>query len=363
MPETIEFRPDWISPPGDTISDILEQSDMSKGEFSRRLGKAPEKTQDLLYGREPITLEIAEALESLIGGSAAFWMARERRYREGLGRLRNQVEEEAASNWLDQLPMKDMIQFGWLPTARGRAEQIAASLQFFGVDAVPAWQKAYRPVLQAAAYRTSPTFESKPGAVAAWLRQGQLESNNLTCRPWDAKKLRQVVEEIRHLTREKLPSDFVPELQNRLAECGVAVVVLRAPSGCRASGATFFLTDTKALMLLSFRYLSDDHFWFTVFHELAHLILHKSTAIFLEGPNMASNKEEEEADQFAADTLIPPEFKSEMLKLSANGRAVMRFAKRINISPGIIVGQLQHLGHLTRRQLNNLKRRYEWSDK
>ena len=361
MAETTEFRPDWISAPGDTIGDILEQSKIPQREFSRHIGKTAEETQDLLYGRGPITVEIAETLESVIGGSVTFWMARERRYREDLERLRDQAEGNGVSNWLDELPIKDMVRFGWLPSVQGTADRIAASLQFFGVANIPAWKKAYRTALETAAFRTSPTFESQPGAVAAWLRQGEIKSGVITCKVWDAKKLRRAVEEIRYLTREKSPSVFVPEVQRRFADCGVAVVILRAPSGCRASGATYFVTDTKALLLLSFRHLSDDHFWFSLIHEAAHLILHKNTAIFLEGPNMESTKEEEEANQYAADTMIPPEFRSEMLKLPVNGRVVMRFAKRIGISPGVVVGQLQHLGRLERRQLNNLKRRYQWS--
>jgi plasmid maintenance system antidote protein VapI/Zn-dependent peptidase ImmA (M78 family) len=361
MTETTEFRPDWISAPGDTIGDILEHSNMSEREFSRQLGKTPQETQDLLHGQGAITLEIAKMLENLIGGSTTFWMARERRYREDLDRLRGQAEGNGGSNWLDELPIKDMVRFGWLPRPQGSADKIAASLRFFGVANVRAWREAYRTVLETAAFRTSPAFESQPGAVAAWLRQGEIESSKLACKAWDAKKFRQIVGEIRCLSRKKVPSVFVPELQRRFAECGAAVVILRAPSGCRASGATCFLSNSKALMLLSFRYLSDDHFWFSVFHEAAHLILHENTAIFLEGPNIVSTKEEEEANQYAADTLIPPEFRSEMLKLPINGREVMRFARRIGVSPGVVVGQLQHLGRLERRQLNNLKRRYQWS--
>jgi len=362
MAETTEFHPDWISAPGDTIGDILEQCNMSEREFSRHLGKTPEETQDLLRGRGPITLEIAKTLEFLIGGSVTFWMAREHRYREDLNRFKGQAERIGGSNWLDELPIKDMARFGWLPSLQGSADKIVASLRFFGVANVPAWREAYRTVLETAAFRTSSAFESQPGAVAAWLRQGEIESGEIACKAWDAKKFRQVVGEIRYLTREKVPNGFVPELQRRFADCGVAVVILRAPSGCRASGATSFLTKSRALMLLSFRYLSDDHFWFSVFHEAAHLILHENIAIFLEGPNMASTKEEDEANQYAADTLIPPEFRSEMLKLPVNGREVMRFAKRIGVSPGVVVGQLQHLGRLERRQLNNLKRRYRWSN-
>jgi Zn-dependent peptidase ImmA (M78 family) len=140
------------------------------------------------------------------------------------------------------------------------------------------------------------------------------------------------------------------------------VVVVRAPGGCRASGATRFLTKDKALLLLSFRYLTDDHFWFTFFHEAGHLLLHGERGFFLEGVDMPSTIEEDEANEFAANTLVPSEFQPTLLSLRADAHKVIRFAMKIGVSPGIIVGQLQHLGKIRQNQLNSLKRRFEWSE-
>ncbi len=121
-----------------------------------------------------------------------------------------------------------------------------------------------------------------------------------------------------------------------------------------------FLSLTRPMILLSFRYLSDDQFWFTFFHEAGHLVLHGDRCIFLEGDDTLSTEEEDEANAFAANVLIPPELQAEMLRLPLNGRAVMRFVRKVGISPGIVVGQLQHYGCFRRNQLNNLKRRYTW---
>ncbi|HEU4689887.1 MAG TPA: ImmA/IrrE family metallo-endopeptidase, partial [Vicinamibacterales bacterium] len=163
------------------------------------------------------------------------------------------------------------------------------------------------------------------------------------------------------LTRQKDPERFLPTLIRACAECGVALVVLRAPTGCRASGATRFLSPDKALLLLSFRYLSDDHFWFTFFHEAGHLILHGEEALFIEADEMLDSVQEDEANRFAGDVLIPPEFKAELGKLPLTHRDVIRFAVRAGVAPGIIVGQLQHQGRLPRNRLNGLKRRFRWS--
>jgi len=113
---------------------------------------------------------------------------------------------------------------------------------------------------------------------------------------------------------------------------------------------------------MSFRYLSDDHFWFAFFHEAGHLLLHGESSIFLEGEGRLSTAEEEEANGFAANMLIPVEYRDELLKLPANGVVIMRFARRVGVSPGIVVGQLQKRGILRWNQLRNLKRQYAWTE-
>src|SRR5689334_2956597 len=121
--------------------------------------------------------------------------------------------------------------------------------------------------------------------------------------------------------------------------------------------ATRFLSPSRALLLLSFRYLSDDHFWFTFFHEAGHLVLHSKKALFLEG-GAASTAEEREANEFSAATLVPPEFQNELERLSVDRHAIRNFAKKIGVSPGIVLGQLQFRGRARRNQLNTLRARF-----
>jgi Zn-dependent peptidase ImmA (M78 family) len=110
------------------------------------------------------------------------------------------------------------------------------------------------------------------------------------------------------------------------------------------------------VLLLSGRHLSDDHFWFTFYHEAGHLILHGKRFVFVDDlDDDNAVREEDEANRFAENLLIPPEHQTEMLRLTANKMQVMRFARKIGISRGIVVGQLQHRGIIGRDQLNSLK--------
>lgn len=361
MADTTAFSPDWLSPPGETVRDIASQRKISMAALAHALDASDDEIRGLLDGRLPVSEELAARLAASVGGTPAFWTKREKRYRSALNDLLHSVGQDKGPEWLKTFPVADMVRFGWLSGTGSDAAKAATCLRFFGVDSVSAWEVAYADVLKSAVFRTSRSFESTPGAVAAWLRRGELESASIRCAQWQPEKLEDSLPDLRRLTRDVDPKVFVPKLRSTLSNCGVALVVLRAPAGCRASGASKFLTETKALMLISLRYLSDDQFWFSVFHEAGHLLKHPRR-LFVDAPTMSSNREEEEANRFAADLLVPAEHRPEMMKLPVNGRAVMRFARKVGIAPGIVVGQLQHTGRLKRRQLNNLKRRYRWED-
>jgi HTH-type transcriptional regulator/antitoxin HigA len=354
MPETA-FQPNWVSPPGETIADVLRERKLTVGEFSQRIGQTQEQTAELLLGHSKITLGLARRLSDVLGGSVEFWMARDFRYHQQIAK-----PGLIDNAWLRELPLADMVRLGWIREAPEPSQQLADCLTFFGVPNIAAWHRAFGKLEQKFAFRTSPSFESRPAAVAAWLRQGELEAEKIDCAPWNAQHFQAALSEIRGLTREKDPEVFLPELQRICAQAGVAVVIVRAPAGCHASGATRFVTPQKAMLLLSFRFLSDDQFWFSFFHEAGHVLLHGKQEVFIEGIETPNASPEQEANEFAASTLVPPQYESELMRVRSNKYDLVRFARRIGVSPGIVVGQLQHYGKIKHNHFNGLKRRYTW---
>jgi hypothetical protein len=334
---------------------------LSRGDLARLLGEPRAFVDGLLEGREAITLGLARRLQEVIGGSAAFWMTRDRQYRDDVARLR-----EGGLPWLLELPLVDMERFGWIPADPPEGFEVELLLRYFAVPSVPVWRARYAAVLRDAAFRTSQSFESTPGAVAAWLRQGERIAESMACDPWDAAALRRTLLELRALTRVRDPERFIPKLQAAAARCGVAVVVLQAPSGCRASGAIRWLSADKALLLMSARHLTDDHFWFTFFHECGHLLLHGETPLFLdedgntEEDGDAETVMEDEANRFAAETLIPPNYRDALACVRPETFEVVRLATDIGVAAGVLVAQLQRMERLPMSHLNRLKRRYAW---
>lgn len=353
-----EFSPDWFSPPGDTIADVLAERNLSFDEFAQLMGYSQEKAKALLHGHTTITIAIARRLDRMLGGSVGFWMSRDYQYWQDADKYN--VENRG---WIRGLPIADMIKFGWLNQSTFQSNQVMSCLHYFGVSNITAWRAKYLGLLGSVDFRTSPSFNSDPGPVAAWLRQGEIEAEAIKCHAWNEKRFSECLSQVRPLTRQKDPRRFILELRKRCAKCGVAVAIVRSPNGCRASGATSFITRDKALLMLSFRYLSDDQFWFTFFHEAGHLLLHGKEDFFLEGLTTASkNKKEQEANDFAVRTLIPLELRSALFDLPLHWREVVRFAGRVGVSPGIVVGQLQYYKRIPFSQWNHLKRRFRWAD-
>ena len=122
-----------------------------------------------------------------------------------------------------------------------------------------------------------------------------------------------------------------------------------------------FVAELRLENPLSLKYNTDDQFWFTFFHEAGHLLLH-GDRLFIESENMASNKEEQEANIFSGDILVPPEQRESLRTIPVNQFAVARFARMLGISAGVLVGQLQHYKRIRPNQLNGLKRYYRWKD-
>lgn len=356
------FEPDWLSAPGGTILDVMEERGMSSKELADMLGYSLERTEKLIAGKEAITRDVAMLLAERVGGSEKFWLSREKNYRNEVARLQSSGSVPAGKAWLDELPLKDMQKFGWIPSHTRVEDNVVSCLEYFHVRNVQEWRTKYSQFLSLVSFRTSPAHKSEPGSVISWLRYGEIKSEQISCRAWNAANFERSLISMRRLTRKRDPSVFIPELRQLCAESGVALVIARGPAGCRASGATRFLSDNKAMILLSFRYLADDQFWFTFFHEAGHLLMHSKKAVFLEDGSEVSIKEEHEANLFAQNILIPPEVRAEFLSLKPNKDSVMKFAIKIGISRGIVVGQLQHHGRVEPSQLNFLKRRYGVED-
>lgn len=353
-----QYVPDTVSVPGETLEEVLVERGMSQAELAERTGRPKKTINEIVKGKAAITPETALQFERVLGIPAGFWIGREQNYRESLARAREALEFEKQADWLDQVPYRAMVKLGWLPAHREKAHQLEEVLRFFAVASPSTWQGVWG--AGSPAFRRSSAFESHVGAVAAWLRKGGLEAAHQEPAGYDADAFKRALERVRSLTRQ-LPNDFASVVTRECNEAGVCVAFVPELPGTRVWGATRWLTPTRPLIQLSLRYKTDDHLWFTFFHEAGHILLHGRRDVFLEGDEREQSEEESEADAFAQEWLIPEARYRVFRRLGAfTCAAVGRFAFELGIAPGIVVGRLQHDGHLERTQCNNLKKKVDW---
>lgn len=334
--ESHPFRPDYVSPPGETLRDQLAEMNLSQAELAARAGLSAKHVNQIIKGTAPITLETAIVLERITSIPASVWNRREADYREGLLRARARVLSAEDERWLSSLPVKELQKRGKLPVERDRGRLFEAVLSFFGVADREAWERIWRrPV---ASFRRSHAYASDPGAVVSWLRIAQVEAQQAKVEPYSAPRFRKVLREIRSLTARGDANRIV----EMCAAAGVVVVLVPEVKGCRISGATWWATPSRAVIALSDRYKKDDYFWFTFFHEAAHVLLHSKKETFVDD-GTDNDMLEDEANKFAADLLIPPDRASQLAGLATDSD-VETFAHEIGIAPGIVVGRLQHDG-------------------
>jgi len=359
-----EFSPDYAIHPGETLAETLVEMDMSQAELAERTGRPRKTINGIMKGDVGITPETALQFERVLGIPARFWNNLQRQYEETLARLDERHKLEQYVDWARRFPLKALQDGGWLKRVDDPIERIRELLQFFGVASPNQWLQIWDEAL--VAFRKSPAFESNPEALSVWLRQGELQAQKIECEPFDAATFRTALHEIRSLTARPIDVGW-PAAVARCASAGVALVLTPELPKTRVSGSTRWLTPSKALVQLSLRYKTDDHFWFTLCHEAAHILLHRKRVLFVEydssGPAQVAD---EQADKYARDLLIPPpalrKFLSEQTPPYISKAAILAFAGELQIAPGIVIGRLQHDGSLPPTHCNDLKVRISFAD-
>ena len=250
-----------------------------------------------------------------------------------------------------------------LPDVDSPSDDVEALLSFLGVSSPEGWDNVWN--ASQVAFRQTRKFETSLESVYAWVRATEIFAEPMQVAEFDKKKVFQAISNLRNCTVHK--ADFaIEEAQHICASVGIAFVLIPGFKKTGISGCARWLSSTKAMIALSNRYKTDDLLWFTFFHELAHLLLHRKTHAFVidnakdvlldKVIDPTIQKQEEEANRFSANTLIPPDALAEFInnKIFTN-KSIKSFSDYIGVGPGIVVGRLQHEEFLEPFQGNRLK--------
>lgn len=341
---------DFIAtPPGATIREQLEDRGMSQKEFASRMNMSEKHISKLVNGEVQLTTDVAIRLETVLGVPAQFWIRLEAVYREKL--LKHEAEANLESNIeiARQFPYSEMAHYGWVPATRKASEKAENLRRYFEV--VDLKLLGDQQITKIACRRLAVTKKSDL-ALMAWAQEAKLLARDIETEPVNIKKLEAEIPAIREYTRE-VPSAFAEDLTARLAACGIALVYLPSLKGSFLHGATF--TDGKKIVTgITARGADADRFWFSLFHEMAHIILghiNKTSGL--------TDEDEKAADKWAGDVLIPAnEYETFKRRGEFYEKAILDFADEQSIAPGIVVGRLQKDGMIDHNRLNHLKEQY-----
>ncbi|MDR1748889.1 MAG: HigA family addiction module antidote protein [Spirochaetaceae bacterium] len=353
------YYPDYLVTPGEVLEEYLEHEGLTQASLADRTGLSKKTINEIVKAKAAITAETALKLERTLGRPAHFWSNLERQYQEDKTRLADKIHLEESLHWLEIFPVNKMARYGWIEKCKDKIVQLDMLLRYFAVASPAQWEAIWGRELQVC-FRKRESSKKDIAIISAWLRRGEIEAEQQRCAPFDKQKLQDSLVEIRKLTTIAEPSVFIPKLEAICAVCGVALICVPALPKLGIYGATRWLNH-KYIMQLSLYGKSNDHLWFTVFHELCHIIKHSRRECFIEGGGPETDKETE-ANAFASDMLIPPKYLKRFL---APGRRptivqIEQFAVSIGIAPGIVVGRLQHDKIIPMSWGNELKVRYEW---
>lgn len=363
MSNEIELAKSLLSPPGDTLQEHLNFIGMNQNELAERMGRPKEKINDIIKGREPITTDTAYQLENVLGIPASFWMNRENEYRQELFEIEQQETLEKQKSWASEFPLLELKKMGFLPDIRNTAKLVEPLLKFFGIASPEEWSRIYVDKEVSVAFRVSLAYTQNPQALSAWLRIGELEAKKMDLPPFDRKKFRASLETVKVLAYE-MPNGFEMQLKKICAEAGVALVYTQNLPKAPISGATRWHQNVPIIQL-SGRYKTDDHFWFTFFHEAGHILLHGKKDIFLEDLEGAENDREKEveANNFAAKWLLNEKELQEILDVgNATYDDIRTFADKFRTPIGYIIGRLQNAGYIHHSEGHDLKRKVDLFD-
>lgn len=351
------YRPDYAVPPGESLREAIEALGMTQADLARRTGLSTKHINQIIQGDASISPDTALALEHVVGIPARLWNALEANFQAQRLRQRSRVVSDDDATWLDRLPVNELIRRGVIETATDIGARRDQVLRFFGVASREAWEAVW--LTPDATFRRSPAFEADPMATAAWLRIGELEAAAVEVADFDRTRFSEALQEIRGLMVLS-PREFEPTMKRLLAESGVALVIVGEIKGCRANGASRWLSPTKALIQLSVRYKWEDVFWFSFFHEAGHLLLHGKRAVFVDQAR-SGTPDEDEANRFAAQLLIPTEYELELLRIRDLAGA-LALARKLQIPAGVVIGRLQKEGLLGYDIGHGHRRKFELLD-
>ncbi|MGN1394564.1 MAG: ImmA/IrrE family metallo-endopeptidase [Succinivibrionaceae bacterium] len=332
--------------PGKQILSLLEETGISRKDLAVRTQVTEKHINTLISGERNITVSYAKKLGYIFEGKdAAYWQSAQSAYDLALVEQEEEenisVEEKQILKNLDDI-WEYFVKHKYVDQNKieSHVDKIIELRKFLKISELTSITKmSYN-----AAYRAQLSTNTlvDPYVLFAWQTICEKETDNIqVASELNISLLKEKLMDIKNLMFDKIGKGC-EALQSIFASCGIAFKVVRNFKGAPVQGFIKQTTKGKLILCLTIRRARADTFWFTLFHEIAHVINGDYKKVFVDF-DAVSNENELKADKWARDFLIPKDKYSDFVKShkSISWESIENFAKEINVQPFIVLGRLQ----------------------
>lgn len=348
--------------PGETIADVLEERGITQAELAARTGVSPAYISSLISGKKDISTKFAMNLEYALGVPKSFWLNLQANYDAELLELNEEqtitdAEREAFASLKEVIAHLRQRQ---LISAQQKCEATILSLRkIFQISSL----ENLKDFVPQGAFRMSTKVSINPYVLGAWVRLCQIssETSKLTVR-FDKDQVGSLIVELKKIMMNST-EDFQRDLVSKMNQYGIDFSIVRNFRGAPVQGYISQRKDGVYQMALTIRGSYADIFWFTLFHEIGHIVNGdvSKCAKFIDSESNVNVDQEDAADAFARNALLSPESYNAFVKReNFSIKAIYEYASTQGVKPYIVIGRLQKEGKIPFSWHSNYKLRYKW---
>ena len=353
---------DLIIHPGETIADVLEDRGITQAELASRAGVSPAYVSNVIAGKKGISANFAMGLEYALGVPKSFWLNLQANYEAELLEV-NEEQTITDEERKVREDLKDIVKYlrkqGKMLIGENKDESILSLRKVLQISNITNLKE----MIPTGAFRMAGNAAVNPNVLGAWIRLCQLAGNDKTISAkFEKKYTNDLIQEIKSIMCCK-NAELQRDLKNVMEKYGIDFSVVKNFRGAPVHGYISQKNEGIYQMVLTIRGAFADIFWFSLFHEIGHIVngdIGKNLK-FLDYGN--DYDKELAADLFASNMLLSPEsYKAFIQRNDFSIEAICRYAESQHVMPYIVIGRLQKEKYLAYTMYSKYKLRYKWSD-
>jgi HTH-type transcriptional regulator / antitoxin HigA len=334
--------------PGRILQRELDARNWTQKDLAEITNRPPQTINEIIQGTKQITPETAREFSAAFGTSAEFWTNLESNYRIHLAKKKHKEEQiERKSRLYTLAPISELIKRQWIESTESLDELEQSVCKFLGITSpqeMPQFNVSFRH-----SQILSPEYNSQ----IAWCKRVEQIVSKQKLEAFQLDKLKESIAYILTHSEKEENVAYIPQI---LLDLGVHFAIVPHLNKTYLDGAVFYL-ENHPVVALTLRHNRIDSFWFTLMHELGHIVAGHQGVYLDNLDELEENPEEEEANQLASNWLIDKrEFNSFAIRTKTrfSKSAIANFARTQNRHPGIVLGCLQHHNLVPYRNLRSL---------